>query len=101
MADPGAVPVDTGSSSGLEGGTVSSGATAEPLGEARAPDDAADQLESDPLSVAANRPALALGAHASPGGLGTLPLLLGAAVIVAVAALVARRGLRRPGQGAG
>ncbi len=101
VGDPGAVPVDPGSSSSLGGGTTSSGTASEPLGEARAPDDSADQLESDPLSVAANRPALALGAHASPGGLETLPLILGAAVIVAVAALVARRGLRQPGQGTG
>jgi hypothetical protein len=106
VAAPGAVPVDPGSSSSLSGGTVSGGTVsggtaAEPVGEARAPGDAADQLESDPLSVAANRPALALGAHASPGGLGTLPLLLGAVAIVAVAALVGRRGMRRPGQGTG
>ena len=78
-----------GASGGSSGG--GSGAGAGGTGEA-------ELAEADPLSVAANRPAVALGAHASSGGIGTLPLLLGAAVLLAGIALVAGRGISRSGQ---
>jgi hypothetical protein len=82
-------------------GAVAAGAPEESLGAAPTGNDEAKPRPADPLSVAANRPALALGAHASPGGLGALPLILGAAVLLTGIAVVVGRGGSRSGPGSG
>lgn len=96
--------VGGGSSSGVgEGGGGLGGSAAGPGtaadGASHGAGNATELAEAGPLSVAANRPAAALGARAPSGGLGTLPLLLGAAVILTGIAVVAHRGATRAGRG--